>query len=333
MDPDIDDTTLSLTTADTWVRLAIDNIHCEYPHMPWIYATSAERYRSHRERHPAFYGSFDWHSCVEMYWVVARLVRLFPALPCREAALADVTAILSAENLGTELAYVRDPRHRGFERPYGWGWYLRLWHETGLCAATATWQPILTPLAEHFLDRFAEWLPKLAYPQRFGMHANTAFALNLAWPAIATLRPDLIALVRERAITWFGNDVAYPFAYEPSGADFLSGGLTEAVLMRRVLEDDAFAGWADRFLPADGVIFPGPAVITDESDGQLAHLHGLNLNRAWSMGVLIEALPGQAGALRQQRQAHLAASLPAVSGSHYMVSHWLVAFALLALTD
>ena len=34
-----------------------------------------------RVRTPVFYGSFDWHSCVHGYWLLARIHRRFEALP------------------------------------------------------------------------------------------------------------------------------------------------------------------------------------------------------------------------------------------------------------
>ena len=40
--------------------------------------------RRPRDLHPAFYGSFDWHSCVHMHWLLARVRRLLPDLPQRE---------------------------------------------------------------------------------------------------------------------------------------------------------------------------------------------------------------------------------------------------------
>ena len=30
--------------------------------------------------HPIFHGSFDWHSCVHSYWMLARLLRRFPQM-------------------------------------------------------------------------------------------------------------------------------------------------------------------------------------------------------------------------------------------------------------
>src|SRR5262245_47516995 len=31
-----------------------------------------------RQLHPAFYGCFDWHSCVHGHWMLVKLLKLFP---------------------------------------------------------------------------------------------------------------------------------------------------------------------------------------------------------------------------------------------------------------
>ena len=49
--------------AAAYVDVALENITREYPHMPYFIATSPDSYQTHRAFHPAFYGSFDWHSC------------------------------------------------------------------------------------------------------------------------------------------------------------------------------------------------------------------------------------------------------------------------------
>jgi hypothetical protein len=56
-------------------------------------------------------------------------------------------------------------------------------------------------------------------------------------------------------------------------------------------------------------------------NGQTAHLHGLNLSRAWCQRRLAVAAE------------HAAAAMPHVRGSKYMVEHWLAAYALLYLDD
>jgi hypothetical protein len=73
-----------------------------------------------RELHPAFYGCYHWHSCVQMHWALVRLLRLAPdALPARDVrtVLGDH---LTADALAAEAAYFVG--HPGFEGPYGWGW-------------------------------------------------------------------------------------------------------------------------------------------------------------------------------------------------------------------
>ena len=64
--------------------------------------------------------------------------------------------------------------------------------------------------------------------------------------------------------------------------------------MALLLPADRFAAWLGAFLPgiADGepaVLFE-PAVVSDPSDGQIAHLHGLNASRAWCWRRIAESL-------------------------------------------
>ncbi len=71
--------------ADPYLDVALENIVREYPIYPWYIATGPGAYPTHREAHPVFFGSFDWHSCVEMHWVIVRLLRLFrPVMPYRD---------------------------------------------------------------------------------------------------------------------------------------------------------------------------------------------------------------------------------------------------------
>jgi hypothetical protein len=75
-------------------------------------------------------------------------------------------------------------------------------------------------------------------------------------------------------------------------------------------------------------------VVSDAGDGQTAHLHGLNLSRAWAMRRLAAALPSgdqRVPVLLRAAAEHAAVALPHVSGSDYMVEHWLAAYALLYL--
>lgn len=320
---------LPFETANAWLELAISNIQLEFPHFAWIIADSPEDYALHRELHPTFFGSFDWHSCVEMYWVAARLMRIYPGLPAEENARAVIDELLTQENIAVETAFCQ--KHTGFERPYGWGWLLKLQNELERWEddQAIIWRENLRPLATQLVSQFEAWLPKLTYPQRFGMHPNTAFALNLSLPYAHRRAPGLAELIATRARDWFKDDVAYPFAYEPNGADFLSGGLTEAVLMSHVMNLETFPLWIEGFLPVAGSNWLTPAIVSDPTDGQIAHLHGLNLSRAWALGELAAVLPDRREEMQAMRKMHVEASINSVAGSHYMVEHWVVAYALL----
>ncbi len=105
--------------------------------------------------------------------------------------------------------------------------------------------------------------------------------------------------------------------------------------MRRTLAPAAFEMWIDRFLPRLSKGEPrslfAPAIVSDRSDGKIAHLDGLNLSRAWCWRSLAPALDGKAhAAALAAAERHLEASLPHVAGD-YMGEHWLATYALLAL--
>jgi hypothetical protein len=279
------------------------------------------------ERHPIFHGSFDWHSCVHGWWQVTRLARLFPEAPFAAEVSGRADAMFTAEKAAGELATLSRPYTAGFERPYGWGWLLALHAELAL--PPEPWAAALEPLAREIAARFAEYLPKLLYPVRSGKHDNTAFALVHALGWARTFDPALAALIEARARDWFERD-ADVRPLEPSGEDFLSATLTEAVLMRDVL-GDGFGAWLARFLPDPFAVacLCEPAIVSDRSDGRLAHLDGLNLARAWAWRWIADATPDPTRA-HAVADRHLAAALPHLADD-YMGEHWLATFALLAL--
>ncbi|MDG2532124.1 DUF2891 domain-containing protein [Sphingomonas sp. HITSZ_GF] len=317
-----------------FARTALGHVTREYPHKAdHVMGSDADAYIP-RAVHPIFYGSFDWHSCVHGYWTLARIRRLFPELAEAAAIDALFAESLTAEKVAVERAYLDRPGTRSFERPYGWAWLLMLSGE--LHAGGSPYAEVLQPLADAFVRRFHDYLPMLTYPVRAGTHANTGFALVLAG-RYAERRGDgdLLALLARRAGDWFGGDADVQ-AWEPSGEDFLSPALIEALAMRQLLAPADFAEWLARFLPglAEGmpVTLFTPAVVSDRSDPKFAHLDGLNLSRAWAMRGIADALPEGAGRTRllAAADAHLAAAIDHVAGD-YMGEHWLASFALLAL--
>jgi TctA family transporter len=106
--------------------------------------------------------------------------------------------------------------------------------------------------------------------------------------------------------------------------------------MARLLPPAEFAPWLAAFLPGLAAGQPAslftPAVVSDSSDGQIAHLHGLNLSRGWCFRRLAETLPPgdpRVPACTGASRRHAEASLPHVTSDDYMVTHWLAAYAVL----
>ena len=48
--------------------------------------------------HPIFFGSFDWHSCVHSYWLLATILRMYPRI-----GEAPAIAALFAEAFAKEV--------------------------------------------------------------------------------------------------------------------------------------------------------------------------------------------------------------------------------------
>jgi hypothetical protein len=328
-----------LAAAPELAATALRTVREEFPNGLYVlYRRPGDGPVRPRDRHPAFYGCYDWHSSVEMHWVLLRLLRLAPSCVPAEEIRAVFDEHWTADAIAAEVAYFAGAP--GAERPYGWAWALTL-HEEAVSWAAAPdatadvrrWAAVLQPLADHFLGAYRRWLPRATYPVRSGLHPSSAFGLLMALPAAR--RAGLADVLAGAALRWFGDDVDAPVRWEPSGSDFLSPSLVEAVLMTTVLPADRAQPWLARFLPglATGPL-PVPVVVSDASDGQTAHLHGLNLSRGWCLDRLAAVLPPddvRVPLLRTCAAEHAAAALPHVSRSDYMVEHWLAAYALLYL--
>ena len=351
-----------------FAELALRCVRTEYPNKLDHVLSDASQLKSQRELHPAFYGCFDWHSSVHGHWLLVHLLRAYsvraddsregPRLPeerMREALRANLTP----ENVGVEDEYLKDPSRASYERPYGWAWLLKLHEELYLWddPEASKLFDALRPLAETVVGRYLDFFPKLKYPIRVGTHFNTAFGLSFARDYAATLTQakagaskevgiglperlgELRALVDARARTYFEGDRSYPASWEPGGDDFLSPGLVEADLMRRVLGPEEFTRWFEQFLPGLAEGKPEsllePADVTDRSDPKIVHLDGLNLSRAWCMRSIAGALPGLSparGALARSAVRHAAATLEHVTSGDYAGEHWLATFAVYMLS-
>jgi hypothetical protein len=335
---------------DHFVALVLTHIDREYPNKLDHVMNDAGEVQGPRKLHPVFYGSFDWHSSVHGHWLLVRALKNYPGL----AHAADVRQVLDGrfteEGVKVETAYLTQKLRETFERTYGWAWLLKLAAEikagvkaSGVApetmAAFVRWDKTLAPLAEAFVDRFLKFLPKATYPIRVGTHNNTAFALALSidYARIAG-QTKLAGMIESKARDWYFKDANYP-AWEPDGTDFLSPGLVEAECMRRLLPAAEFLPWFERFFPKLAEKEPAtlfaPAFVSDRTDGQITHLDGLNLSRAWCWRSLAGALPKddpRRGHAEKAYQTHLDSALAHVTGD-YMGEHWLATFALLAMTE
>lgn len=328
--------TLERSTATAFAECALHCVAQQYPYAAQHLRRSDADHEVPHLQHPLFCGSYDWHSSVHMQWSLVRLLLIDSTLPQRSAIHSHFEQRFTVANALIELAYLQ--QNPGFERPYGWAWLLQL-HDAltdyaGHHAAAKAWADCLMPLVSQVVDLWCRFLQVSHYPQRAGTHGNSAFAMILALRYArkhgrAAFERELIS----GAIRWFDHDRKYPAEYEPSGSDFLSPGWCEAMLMCEVLQA-RFDEWWQGFKPSPEALqaWLTPATVGSRTDGQLVHLDGLNLSRAWCLRSLAPRLPQHQLEWEAAAQRHLLAALPHVTAGDFVATHWLVSFALLALT-
>jgi hypothetical protein len=290
--------------------------------------------------HPSFYGCFDWHSSVHGHWMLVRLLKLFPAMPEAGRIRQALNSTLTKENIAGELNYFKIPLTASWERTYGWAWILKLdeelkdWND----ADAVKWYKALHPLTEKIVSLWKAFLPKQTYPNRTGVHPNTAFGLVFALQyARKQGDKELEDSIIGSAKKLFLKDMNSPASWEPNGSDFLSPTLEEADLMRLVLSPAAFRTWFDKFVSLASLkhltILPE---VSDRSDLQIVHLDGLCFSRSWCMIGLANVLPSgdpRKKLLQQSAYEHLRSALPHVVSGEYGGEHWLASFAVYALVN
>lgn len=327
---------LTLEQAKTILELPVGCIVQEYPNKLGQAIGSAEDLKTPKELRPIFYGCFDWHSSVHGYWSIVRLLKDFPELDTDNAIRNTLEEHITEENVATELAFFHDKNNLNFERTYGWAWLFTLqkellsWTED---VQAQKWAETLDPLVKELVEKYEIYLPKLTFPIRTGTHANTAFGLSLSLDYARSVgNKDFEALIITHAKRLYEADLDCPLNYEPSGHDFLSPCLEEALLMSKVYNKETFVAWLEGFIPQiNDIDFDlTPAEVSDRSDGHLVHLDGLNFSRATCLSGLAKKLDNPTH-LENLAVKHLEYSLSNISEDHYMGSHWLGTFALYAL--
>src|SRR5262245_6560280 len=115
---------LTADFASQLARIALSHVTREYPNKLDHVMRSAADVRNPRALHPVFFDSYDWHSCAHSWWTLLRVRNRFPDLPEASEIRALADTLFTPENFAVEAAYVAE--NRGFERPYGWAWALKL---------------------------------------------------------------------------------------------------------------------------------------------------------------------------------------------------------------
>jgi hypothetical protein len=329
---------LSAEQVSAFAKLALANIHTEYPNKPGNVVWDEASVRTPRAMHPAFYGCFDWHSSVHGHWMLIRLLKDYSDHPMQAEIRQKLAQNLTAENLKKEADHFREKHNRMFERMYGWWWLLRLAAEleTWDDPQGQEWRESIRPLEELLVENIFAYLPNLTWPIRTGVHQDLAFALGQELDYARVMKNGKLAeLIQQRAKEYYVGDTDYPTKYEPSGQDFFSSCLNEADLMRRVLTQAEFVDWLDAYLPGlkrgEGGNLLTPVTVSDVTDGYIVHLAGLNLSRAWCMKGIAAALPdgdARKNLLHASAAAHAKKGFGYVFSGHYEGDHWLATFAI-----
>ena len=312
--------------------------HCikvEYPNKLQQALGSDADLKPPRELRPIFYGCYDWHSSVHGFWSIVKLMKDFPELDRDQKVRRDLNQLITPENVAVEMAFFNDKNNKNFERTYGWAWLLQLqmelnnWQDKD----AQVWAKNLKPLSDLIITKYKDYLPKLVYPIRTGTHDNTAFGLSLAIDYARSVNDKAFEkVIVDNANRLYQKDKGCNIGFEPSGSDFLSACLEEALLMSKIHPHDDYKKWLKSFLPQlfDKKHELKPGIVSDRTDGQLVHLDGLNFSRATALYQIAAKLP-ELNYLNDWANHHFNYSFNNISNDDYMGSHWLGTFALYAL--
>jgi hypothetical protein len=331
-------------TIDQAIKLARLPMHCintEYPNKTsHLINDAAEAVMSPSQLHPAFYGCLDWHSSVHGHWMLVRILKQYPSIPIRDSIINVLGNSFTYEKIKAEADYYDKFKNSNtYERTYGWAWLLKLDQEllTFNDPAGKQWHATLQPLTMKIAELWKDYLTKQTYPNRTGVHPNTAFGLVFAldW-ARAVKDTAFEAAIIKKANEFYLNNAATPAYLEPDGTDFLSPSLEIADLMSRILPQKSFAKWFSRFYSKESIenLVKLP-VVSDRTDYQIVHLDGLTLSRAWCMKGLSRALPENSSTgklFARTSQLFIDQALPNVLSGNYGGEHWLASFAAYALS-
>ena len=331
---------LTEAIATNLARLPLHCINNEYPNKAnHTSDTEADAMLLPHELHPTFYGCLDWHSSVHGHWLLLKVLEKFPEIAIRDSIIQILNASFMPNNIKAEAEYFTKYKNtKTFERTYGWAWILKLDQElrSSTIPEAKNWHTALQPLTQKIVQLWKAFLPKQTYPNRTGVHPNTAFGLVFAldW-ARAVGDTSFENAIIARAKIFYESNINTPAYLEPDGTDFLSPSLEIADLMSRVYSRKKFLQWFNSFYNPQGIkqVTTLPFV-SDRTDMQIVHLDGLSLSRAWCMKSIANKLPSNHPVkklFKQKAAEFLQKTLPNVTSGNYGGDHWLASFALYAL--
>jgi hypothetical protein len=332
-------------TEEAAIRLARLPLHCintEFPNKTSHTADGpADAVLRPNQLHPSFYGCLDWHSSVHGHWLLLKVLKQFPSISIKDSIIQILSNSFQPEKIQEEADYFSKYKATStFERTYGWAWLLKLDEElyTWDHPLGKQWHEALRPLTQKIVSLWKNFLPKQTYPNRTGVHPNTAFGLVFALDWSRTIKDTAFEkAIINKAKGFYLNSIATPAYLEPDGSDFLSPSLEIADLMRRILPKQQFINWLNKFYEARSIrrITEIP-VVSDRSDFQIVHLDGLALSRAWCLRGIAKELPAThpwKKLFENTADDFLKATLPNVTSGNYGGDHWLASFALYALSQ
>lgn len=332
-------------TDDMAEKLVQKPLHCinqEYPNKTGhTINTKEDATLTPKELHPSFYGCFDWHSAVHGHWMLVRLLKTKPNLQSAKQIEDILENSFQADKLKEEAEYfTKFPLAKNFERTYGWAWLLKLdeelfsWDDE----RAKRWHKNLQPLTQIIVDKWKDFLPKQTYPNRTGVHGNTAFALAFAldW-ARAVQDKAFEQQILEKAKYFYRNEKKTPAHLEPDGADFFSPSLNIVYLMSKILPQKEFTRWLADFYTPKGLENIGQIpIVSDLNDYQIVHLVGLSFSKAWCMKGIAKALPKDHKLKKQftrKADVFIEKGLPLLFKGNYGGDHWLASFAVYSMKD
>jgi len=291
------------------------------------------------ELHPVFFGCLDWHSSVHGHWLLVKILKTFPEISNKDSIMKLLENSFQKEKMEEEAAYFSKYSGSGtYERTYGWAWLLKLDEElyTWKDPKAKEWHAKMQPLTQAIVKLWKNYLPKQTYPNRTGVHPNTAFGLAFALDWARCFSDTAFEkLIIDKAKYFYADNRKMPAYLEPDGSDFFSPSLLAADLMRRIYEPKAFTKWFDSYYDKSSLLhLLELPVVSDRTDYQIVHLDGLAFSRAWCLKGIANHLyrqPAKTKLLNEKATFLIESTLPNITHDNYGGSHWLASFAFYAL--